>query len=93
MRPDLIRLSPDGSDIENASIENASPTAKVNQLSARITDVELTGYVTRVSLFVESTGQSLLHKLRTTDWMSSPLPVGERIRVQWSAYDSVFLPY
>ncbi|MEM9978946.1 MAG: ABC transporter ATP-binding protein, partial [Cyanobacteria bacterium P01_D01_bin.2] len=61
VRPDLLTL---------ATIES-SPAADpplTNRLIARITQVELTGFVTRVGLMATATGQPLLHTLRTVDW-------------------------
>ena len=86
VRPDLIHLIP-------ANLEPATPARETNRIGARITDVELTGYVTRVTLIVESTGQPLLYKARTTDWMVSDMKEDQQVTVQWSAKDSVFLPY
>lgn len=89
VRPDLIHLSP----IAEPANEPPAPAAHTNRVIARVTDVELTGYVTRVSLALEATGQSLLYKVRTTDWMTSSLQSGQLASVQWSASDCVFLPY
>ena len=101
VRPDLMTLLPSDltSDLtsEGAPNNKASPgkdnQQRENQLVARITDVELTGYVTRVALTLEATDQILLYKGRTTDWQRSGLRLGDRITVQWSAKDCVFLPY
>ena len=49
VRPDLLRLA-------TASMSAGSTALPMNQVTARITDVELTGYVTRVGLMVEATG-------------------------------------
>ncbi|MDJ1182166.1 ABC transporter ATP-binding protein [Roseofilum casamattae] len=88
VRPDLIALEP---TVAAGSVDSTSiPT---NQVIARIVDVELTGYVTRVSLIVEATGQSLLYKVRTTDWQTSPQSESDRVILHWSALDCVFLPH
>ena len=85
VRPDLIHLTP---------LENADSTApNANSIEARITDVELNGYVTRVTLMIEAIDQPLLYKVRTTDWTTSAMQTGQPVRVQWSAQNSVFLPY
>lgn len=89
VRPDLINLSL--SSKLNAG--DSSPSANANHVIARITSVELTGYVTRVTLMLESTGQPLLYKVRTTDWMTSQLQEGQHVTIRWSAQDCVFLPY
>ena len=86
IRPDLMHITPQ-------SASSTAPSPYANHLTARITDVELTGYVTRVTLTLEATDQTLLHKVRTTDWMSSALAVGQQVTVRWSAQDCVFLPY
>ncbi|MEM8502328.1 MAG: ABC transporter ATP-binding protein [Cyanobacteria bacterium P01_D01_bin.1] len=100
VRPDLIELvslssslSSNGTSFTNLPNDSAAIAAPVNQVSARVVDVEMTGYVTRVSLVLAATGQSLLYKVRTTDWMSSDLAVDQPVSVQWSAKDCVFLPY
>ncbi|MEM9088771.1 MAG: ABC transporter ATP-binding protein [Cyanobacteria bacterium P01_F01_bin.53] len=95
VRPDLVQLlavDDTASDSANG-LSSTSSAPKANHVRARITDVELTGYVIRVSLILEATGQPLLYKTRTTDWMTSGLQAGQRVTVQWSAEDSVFLPY
>ncbi|MGI8933638.1 MAG: ABC transporter ATP-binding protein [Phormidesmis sp.] len=86
VRPDLIHLTAQ-------SDSSTAPVPYANHLTARITDVELTGYVTRVTLRVEATDQMLLHKVRTTDWVTSELAVGQPVTVRWSAQECVFLPY
>ena len=91
VRPDLVYLTPK-SDLPADSIL-ASPSTDANHVTARITDVELTGYVTRVLLMLEATGQPLLYKARTTDWMTAGLQEGALVTVRWSAQNSVFLPY
>ena len=88
VRPDLIQLLP-----KRRELEAQLAAANANHVGARIMDAELTGYVTRVTLVVESTGQSLLYKARTTDWIASGLEVEQSVAVRWSAQDCVFLPY
>lgn len=88
VRPDLITLSP----LSHAA-DSASPTPVFNQVTAHITGVELTGYVTRIALMLEATGQTLLHKARTTDWALAGLQEGQLVTVSWSASGCVFLPY
>ncbi|MEL6882697.1 MAG: ABC transporter ATP-binding protein [Cyanobacteria bacterium J06643_4] len=86
VRPDLIALAPTA---EAAT----SPAPVSNRVTARITGVELTGYVSRISLMLEATGQPLLYKARTTDWALMGLQEGQLVSVSWSASDCVFLPY
>lgn len=87
VRPDLMQLEP------HSSTPSAKAAPRANQMSARITAVELTGYVTRVSLMAEATGQELLYKIRTADWNTSCLQEGQRVSLNWSADDCVFLPH
>ncbi|MGD1861145.1 MAG: ABC transporter ATP-binding protein [Leptolyngbyaceae cyanobacterium] len=85
VRPDLLTIVPDDAV--------ATSAAQANYLTARIVDVELTGYVTRVSLLAEATGQELLYKVRTMDWSQSGLSEGQVVTLRWSIDDCVFLPY
>ena len=64
-----------------------------NQVSARITAVEFTGYITRVSLALEKTGVEVLYKARTTDWVAQPICEGQVVQLDWSAQDCVFLAH
>jgi putative spermidine/putrescine transport system ATP-binding protein len=86
VRPDLMQLEP------YSSTPSVKPSPRANHISARITAIELTGYVTRVSLMTEATGQELLYKVRTTDWHTSSLQEGQLVTLRWSADDCVFLP-
>ncbi|MDB9526440.1 ABC transporter ATP-binding protein [Oscillatoria sp. CS-180] len=85
VRPDLLAIV--------TSSEEQSSFTKDNHLTARIVDVELTGYVTRVGLLSEATGQELLYKVRTSDWSRMGLSEGQVVMLRWSAHDCVFLPY
>ena len=89
VRPDLMQLAPMLEDVQ------VTETAMdlLNRITVRVSDVEMTGYVTRVVLREEQTGQVLLDKRRTTDWMTSGMRVGERLSATWSESDCVFLPY
>jgi putative spermidine/putrescine transport system ATP-binding protein len=64
-----------------------------NQIVVRIAAVEFTGYVTRVSLLLEATGEEALYKVRTQDWMAQPLQEGESVVLGWSTEDCIFLPH
>lgn len=70
VRPDLVTVEAYNPEIPVKS------TLAGNQVVARITAVEMTGYVTRVSLMAEATGQELLYKARTNDWSRSSLSEG-----------------
>lgn len=85
VRSDLLQVSAPNSD-------RTSPVPLRDRLSARITAVELTGYLTRVSLMTETTAQELLYKVRTDEWSNIGLQEGQVVEVSWSANDCVFLP-
>jgi putative spermidine/putrescine transport system ATP-binding protein len=87
IRPDLMHVEPYSPAIP------AQSSLTSNQLSARITAVEMTGYVTRVSLMVEATGQELLYKVRTEDWRSNSLSEGQLVVLSWSKDNCIFLPH
>ncbi len=86
VRPDLIELEP------YSSTPSAQSSTRPNHVPARIAAIELTGYVTRVSLMAEATGQELLYKVRTNDWIASSLQEGQLVMLRWSANDGIFLP-
>lgn len=87
VRPDLLLVEPYNPEIPVKS------TLAGNQVVARITAVEMTGYVTRVSLMSEATGQELLYKARTNDWNRNALGEGQLVVLSWSKDDCVFLPH
>ena len=84
VRPDLLMLERG---------EAAADRSLFNSLTARITQVELTGFVTRVALIATATGQPLLHTLRTVDAQSLALQEGQTVSLKWSANDCVFLAH
>lgn len=85
VRPDLLMLVSDTNSLPNI--------VPMNRLTARVVDIEMTGYVTRVGLLAEATGQDLLYKIRTTDVNPSQLSEGKLVTLCWTAADCVFLPY
>ncbi|MEG4445998.1 ABC transporter ATP-binding protein [Microcoleus sp. AT9_B5] len=87
VRPDLLLVEAYNPDVPVTS------TLSGNQIVARITAVEMTGYVTRVSLMAEATGQELLYKVRTNDWNRNSLSEGQLVVLSWSKDDCVFLPH
>lgn len=87
VRPDLLHVEAYNPDVPVKS------TLAGNQVVARITAVEMTGYVTRVSLMGEATGQELLYKARTNDWKRNSLSEGQLVVLSWSKDDCVFLPH
>jgi putative spermidine/putrescine transport system ATP-binding protein len=64
-----------------------------NQLTARVVAIEFTGYVTRVSLMVEATGQEITYKARSHDWLQNPVAEGQIVTLGWSSQDCVFLDH
>jgi len=99
VRPDLLQLhQPEpGEGVDtitpSATATSIGPNAAINRVTARILDAELTGYVTRVSLMLEATGQPLLYTVRTVDWNRLALQPGQHVELSWSAEACVFLPY
>jgi putative spermidine/putrescine transport system ATP-binding protein len=87
IRPDLMQMKP----YQSESLELSSP--QKNCLTARITAVEMTGYVTRVPLMEEHTAKEILYKARTTDWNTVSAHEGQLVVLQWSPKDCVFLPH
>ncbi len=87
VRPDLVSVEAYNPEIP------VKTTLSGNQIVARITAVEMTGYVTRVSLMAEATGQELLYKARTNDWSRNDLGEGQLVVLSWSKDDCVFLPH
>lgn len=76
-------------------MEVASPTGATapNYLTARIMAIEFTGYVTRVSLLIEATGEEILYKVCTHDWIAQGLQEGQLMGLTWSTDDCIFLPH
>ncbi|MGD1943399.1 MAG: ABC transporter ATP-binding protein [Leptolyngbyaceae cyanobacterium] len=73
------------------STADGAPSPQANHITARVVDVELTGYVPRVGLLAEATGQELLYKVRTVDWADAGISEGQTVTLRWSAHDCVFL--
>lgn len=67
--------------------------AAVNQLTARVTAVEFTGYITRVSLMTEVTGEELTYKVRSHDWSSHAVTEGQLVTLTWQPEDCIFLSH
>ncbi|WP_204154504.1 ABC transporter ATP-binding protein [Leptolyngbya sp. CCY15150] len=74
VRSDRLLLTP---------TDGTLPADYLNQVMARITSIEFTGYITRVSLMVEQTETEILYKARTTDWQTLALDEGEQVRLSW----------
>lgn len=70
----------------------ADPTAH-NQITARVTSIEFTGYITRVSLMLESTGEEITYKARSHDWATNPAQEGQLVTVGCAIDDCIFLPH
>lgn len=86
VRSDRLQVKP-----LHSSDETSSPG--VNCVSARITAVEFTGYITRVSLALEKTGNEVLYKARTTDWMKQDFHEGQVVNLEWLPEDCIFLAH
>lgn len=87
IRADLLQIK----SLDQADL--ATPVPATNRLTARITAVEFTGYVTRVSLVLERSGQEVLYKARTPDWLTTSFQEGQVVALDWAAGDCVFLPH
>jgi putative spermidine/putrescine transport system ATP-binding protein len=68
------------------------PTAP-NQLTARVVSIEFTGYVTRVSLLAEATGEEITYKVRSHDWLTQSAEEGQLVTLSWATEDCIFLPH
>ena len=69
-----------------------NPTAP-NQLTARVVAIEFTGYVTRVSLMAEATGEEITYKVRTHDWLTRSVEEGQLVTLSWDTENCIFLPH
>ncbi|MBU6230040.1 MAG: ABC transporter ATP-binding protein [Cyanobacteria bacterium REEB459] len=87
VRADLIHLS-GLAEASSPGLDRALPP-----LTARITAIEFTGYITRVFLALEKTGQDLLYKARTPDWTKSCFQEGQVVALSWLQRDCVFLAH
>ena len=67
--------------------------AAPNQLTARVTAVEFTGYVTRVSLMAEATAEEITYKVRSHDWVANPVQEGQLVTLTWETQNCIFLPH
>lgn len=63
-----------------------------NRLKARVSFIEFTGYVVRISLVVEPTGQEIVLKVRSADEVARSLQEGQAIELGWAIDDCIFLP-
>ncbi len=63
-----------------------------NQLTARISSIEFTGYITRIMLLSEATGEELVYKARTHDWAAHSVQEGQLVSLSWATEDCIFLP-
>ncbi len=64
-----------------------------NQLTARVTAIEFTGYVTRVSLMTEATTEEITYKVRSYDWSANPAQEGQLVTLSWTTENCIFLPH
>lgn len=68
------------------------PTAP-NQLTARVVTIEFTGYVTRVSLLAEATGEEIVYKVRSHDWLAHSATEGQLVTLSWDRENCIFLAH
>jgi len=87
IRADLMQIK------SPAEAETSACGPATNRVTARITAVEFTGYVTRVSLVLERSGMEVLYKARTPDWLTTPFTEGQVVVLDWATADCVFLPH
>jgi putative spermidine/putrescine transport system ATP-binding protein len=87
VRSDLIRIQ------SLAEAEAHPATVAINRVTARITAIEFTGYITRVTLALERSGQEVLHKARTPDWVQASFQEGQVVSLDWAVADAVFLAH
>ncbi|WP_017301251.1 ABC transporter ATP-binding protein [Nodosilinea nodulosa] len=87
IRADLMQIK------SLAEAEQSACGPATNRVTARITAVEFTGYVTRVSLVLERGGLEVLYKVRTPDWLTTAFAEGQVVALDWAATDCVFLPH
>jgi len=67
--------------------------AAPNQFSARVTAIEFTGYITRVSLLAEATAEEITYKVRSHDWAATPAQEGQLVTLTWTPEDCIFLAH
>ncbi|PSN14055.1 ABC transporter ATP-binding protein [filamentous cyanobacterium CCT1] len=87
IRADLMQIK------SLAEAEQTTCGPATNRVTARITAVEFTGYVTRVSLVLERSGMEVLYKARTPDWLTTSFTEGQVVVLDWAAADCGFLPH
>ncbi|HSM81714.1 MAG TPA: ABC transporter ATP-binding protein [Nodosilinea sp.] len=87
IRADLMQIK----SLSEAEQSTCGPAT--NRVTARITAVEFTGYVTRVSLVLERNGMEVLYKARTPDWLTTSFAEGQVVVLDWAAADCVFLAH
>ncbi len=79
------------SNKESHASATASAQARINQITARVSAVEFTGFVSRISLTLEPSGLEFLMKVRTDDWLRSGHQEGQRVELGWCLEDCIFL--
>ncbi len=70
----------------------ADPTTP-NHLTARVVAIEFAGYVTRVSLLAEATGQEITYKARSSEWSNHAVAEGQLVTLSWKMNECIFLPH
>ena len=83
VRADQLQLIPEGE----------ITSALANRCKARVSNVEFTGFVSRITLITEPSGHEFLFKIRTDDWIHSGHQEADLVHLGWTAQDCVFLPH
>jgi len=71
---------------------DSSPSSDQNSITARITAIEFTGYIIRVSLILPNE-KELLYKTHIEHWLSQAYQEGQTVRLSWSIEDCIFLSH
>ncbi|MDR9405131.1 MAG: TOBE domain-containing protein, partial [Halothece sp. Uz-M2-17] len=71
---------------------DSPPNSDQNSITARITAIEFTGYIIRVSLLLPNE-KELLYKTHIEHWLSQSYQEGQTVRLSWSIGDCIFLSH
>jgi putative spermidine/putrescine transport system ATP-binding protein len=71
---------------------DSTPSSEQNSITARITAIEFTGYIIRVSLLLPNE-KELLYKTHIEHWLSQSYQEGQTVRLSWSIEDCIFLSH
>lgn len=71
---------------------DSPPSSDQNSITARITAIEFTGYIIRVSLLLPNE-KELLYKTHIEHWLSQSYQEGQTVSLSWSIEDCIFLSH